>query len=161
MINAVICICLNIDPMKVLAVASGGGHIVELLRLQPAFEEHELIYMSTHESFASSCKGFPYFVTPDFSRWNPLKIPVAAWKMYKIMRRIKPDVVITTGAAPGVVALFIGKLLGAKTIWVESLCHAEKVSISGKMCELFADRVYTQWQHLATDKIVYAGNTMI
>jgi UDP-N-acetylglucosamine:LPS N-acetylglucosamine transferase len=147
--------------MKVLAVASGGGHVVELLRLQPAFEGYELMYMSTHESFASSFRGFPFFVVPDFSRWQPFKIPVAAWKMYKQMRKIKPDVVVTTGAAPGVAALFIGKLMGAKTIWIESLCHAEKVSISGRICELFADRVYTQWSHLATSRIVYSGNIMI
>ncbi len=146
--------------MRVLAVASGGGHITELLRLQPAFEDHELIYMSTHESFAASVKGFEYHVIPDFSRWNPLKIPAVMYKIYKKLARIKPDVIVTTGAAPGVIALFVGKILGIKTIWVESLCHAEKVSISGKMVELFADRVYTQWEHLATSKIVYAGNIM-
>jgi UDP-N-acetylglucosamine:LPS N-acetylglucosamine transferase len=81
--------------------------------------------------------------------------------MYKLFTKIKPGVVVTTGAAPGVLALFIGKLMGAKTIWLESLCHAEKVSISGKICKLFADRVYTQWEHLATEKIIYAGNIMI
>lgn len=147
--------------MKILAVASGGGHIVELLRLQPAFEGHDLSYMCTHESFAASCKGYPFYVVPDFSQWDAFKIPGAALKIYKIMRKLKPDVVVTSGAAPGVVALFIGKLLGAKTIWVESLCHAEKISISGKMCQLFADRVYTQWPHLASEKAVYAGNIMI
>jgi UDP-N-acetylglucosamine:LPS N-acetylglucosamine transferase len=147
--------------MKVLAVASGGGHIVELLRLQPAFDGHDLMYMSTHESFASSFKGYPFFVVPDFSRWNPFKIPAAALKMYRVMKKIQPDVVVTTGAAPGVVALFLGKLLGAKTIWVESLCHAETISISGKMCARFADRVYTQWEDLATPKIIYSGNIML
>jgi len=134
---------------------------VELLRLQPAFEGHELMYMSTHESFASSFKGYPYYTVPDFSQWNTYKMPSVALKMYRIFSQIKPDVIFTTGAAPGVLALLVGKLFGAKTIWVESLCHAEKVSISGKMCAAFADRVYTQWPHLATSKIVYAGNTIV
>jgi UDP-N-acetylglucosamine:LPS N-acetylglucosamine transferase len=147
--------------MKVLAAASAGGHVVELLRLQPAFEEHELVYMSTMDTYNSTFKDHEYHKVPDFSQWNVWKIPSAAFKMYKIMSKIKPDVVVTTGAAPGVVALFIGKLIGAKTIWVESLCHAEKVSISGKLCKLFADRVYTQWKHLAQPKIIYAGNIMI
>ncbi len=147
--------------MRVLGVASGGGHVVELLRLQPAFRGMDLIYMSTHESFASSFKGHEFHVVPDFSRWNPFKLPLVAWKMYKVMSTVKPDVVVTTGAAPGVLALFIGKLMGAKTIWIEALCHAEKISISGKMCGLFADRVYTQWPHLASAKIVYSGNVMI
>src|SRR3954464_1768432 len=122
--------------MKILGVASGGGHVVELLRLQPAFDGHELMYMSTLESYASTFKGHKYFTVPDFSQWNVYRIPLVAWKMYKLFTRIKPDVVVTTGAAPGVLALFIGKLMGAKTIWVESLCHAEKVSISGKVCKL-------------------------
>lgn len=147
--------------MKILAVASAGGHVVELLRLQPAFEGHELMYMSTLETYAPAFKGHQYFTVPDFSQWDVYKIPFVGWKMYRIFSRIKPDVVVTTGAAPGVLALFIGKLMGAKTIWVESLCHAEKVSVSGKICKLFADRVYTQWEYLATSKIVYSGNIMI
>lgn len=147
--------------MKILAVASGGGHVVELLRLQPAFDGHELIYMSTLDSYAKSFKGYQYYTVPDFSQWNVYRIPWAAYKMYQLMAKIQPDVVVTSGAAPGVLALFLAKLMGRKTIWVESLCHAEKVSISGKMCALFADRVYTQWEHLAGRNIVYAGNIMI
>lgn len=148
------------EKLKVLAVASGGGHVVELVRLQPAFDMHELIYMSTLESYQASFSGYEYHVVPDFSRWNPFRIPKVAWSMYRSLRKIKPDVIVTTGAAPGVLALFLGKMLGAKTIWVESLCHAEKVSISGKICNLFADRVYTQWPHLSTSSIVYSGNIM-
>src|SRR5438067_998291 len=115
--------------MKVLGVASGGGHVVELARLQPAFEDHELVYMSTMDSYASAFKGHEYYTVPDFSQWNAYRIPYAGWKMYKAMAKIKPDIVITTGAAPGVLALFIGWLMGAKTIWVEASCHTEKISI--------------------------------
>ncbi|GAB4091698.1 oligosaccharide biosynthesis protein Alg14 [Flaviaesturariibacter terrae] len=146
--------------MKVLGVASGGGHVVELLRLQPAFDDHELIYMSTLDSYADTFRGYAYHTIPDFSQWNVYKIPRAAMILYRLMARIRPDVVITTGAAPGVLALFIGWLLGATTIWVEASCHTEKVSISGKVCALFASRVYTQWEHLATPKFVYSGNVI-
>lgn len=147
--------------MKILAIASGGGHWVELLRLQPAFERHELVYMSTNENFAATVAGYEYHTIPDFSRWNKLKMLSNSWKIYKAIAAIRPDVIITTGAAPGVIALLIGKILGAKTVWIESMCHAEKVSISGKMVQVFADRVYTQWEHLATAKFVYAGNIMM
>ncbi|RYZ22936.1 MAG: oligosaccharide biosynthesis protein Alg14 [Chitinophagaceae bacterium] len=146
--------------MKVLAVASGGGHVVELLRLRPAFDGHELIFMSTHESFASSFNGYRYVTVPDFSRWNAFRIPFIILKMRRAIARIRPDVVVTTGAAPGVMALFLGWLLGARTIWVEASCHTEKISVSGKLCALFADRVYTQWPHLARPNIIYSGNVM-
>ncbi|TCJ17405.1 oligosaccharide biosynthesis protein Alg14 [Flaviaesturariibacter flavus] len=146
--------------MKILAVASGGGHVVELLRLRPAFDGHELVYMSTHESFATSFKGHEYVTVPDLSRWNAFRIPYVILRMRRAIARIRPDVVVTTGAGPGVLALFLGWLMGARTIWVEASCHTEQVSISGKICALFADRVYTQWSHLATSKIVYSGNVM-
>ncbi|RYY82000.1 MAG: oligosaccharide biosynthesis protein Alg14, partial [Chitinophagaceae bacterium] len=140
--------------------ASGGGHVVELLRLQPAFEEHELIYMSTLDSYANAFKGYAYHTIPDFSQWNVYKVPRASFVLFRLFTRIRPDVVVTTGAAPGVLALFIGWLLGAKTIWVEASCHTEKISVSGKICAFFASRVYTQWQHLATNKFVYSGNVI-
>lgn len=133
---------------------------MELMRLQPAFEQHELVYMSTNDSFAATVPGFEYHNVPDFSRWNKLKMITSGWKMYKMISKIRPDVIITTGAAPGVLALLIGRLIGTKTVWVESLCHAEKISLSGKMVRLFADRVYTQWEHLADTRVVYAGNIL-
>ncbi|HEX6915879.1 MAG TPA: oligosaccharide biosynthesis protein Alg14 [Chitinophagaceae bacterium] len=146
--------------MKVLAIASGGGHWIELLRLQPAFEDHELVYMSTSERFAATVPGNEYHTIPDFSRWNKLKMLSIGWKIYRKIASIQPDLIVTTGAAPGVIALVIGKLLGAKTVWVESMCHAQKISLSGRLVKWFADRVYTQWEHLAGPKLVYAGNIM-
>lgn len=146
--------------MKVLAVASGGGHWVELLRLQPAFDDHQLVYMSTSDSFRGTVHSFEYHTIPDFSRWNKFRIPVVAWKIFRKIWMIRPDVIVTTGAAPGVIALLLGKLVGAKAVWIESLCHAERVSMSGRMVRLFADRVYTQWEHLADQKVMYAGNIL-
>ena len=45
--------------------------------------------------------------------------------------RLRPDVVITTGAAPGYFAVRIGKLLGARVVWVDSIANAEELSLSG------------------------------
>ena len=146
--------------MKVLAVASGGGHWVELLRLRLAFEGQEVIYMSTNESFRKTVPESEFVVVPEVSRWDKLKLISSIFKMYSIIKSLKPDTIITTGAAPGVLSLFIGKLLGCKTIWVESMCHAGKISISGKMAKKFASRVYTQYPHLATNGIIYSGNIM-
>jgi UDP-N-acetylglucosamine:LPS N-acetylglucosamine transferase len=69
-------------------------------------------------------------------------------------------VIVTTGAAPGLFGIFIGKVLGVKTIWIDSIANVEKLSLSGKIASRMADRVYTQWEHLATPKIIYAGNIL-
>ena len=69
-------------------------------------------------------------------------------QMSWLVLKFRPDVVITTGAAPGLVALQIGKLFGARTVWIDSLANAEKISLSGKLAERYADLWLTQWPHL-------------
>jgi hypothetical protein len=62
---------------------------------------------------------------------------------------MRPDVVISTGAAPGFLALRLGRLLGARTIWVDSVANGEELSMSGKLAGRYADLWLTQWEHLA------------
>lgn len=68
-----------------------------------------------------------------------------------IILRERPDVVISTGAAPGAVALRIGKWLGAKTVWIDSIANVEKISMSGSKVGKFSDLWLTQWEHLTND----------
>ncbi|RYY94012.1 MAG: oligosaccharide biosynthesis protein Alg14 [Chitinophagaceae bacterium] len=145
---------------KVVAVASGGGHWIELLRLKPLFDKHEVEYLSTNKGFADMVKGSPFHLVPEVSRWNKARVLPVMWRIARIMRRIRPSVVISTGAAPGVLGLMVGKLLGARTIWIESVCHVEKISLSGRMALRFCDRVYTQWPHLAGGKVLYHGKVL-
>jgi hypothetical protein len=146
--------------LKILAVASAGGHWVELLRLKPAFNGFDVKFMSTNKSFAKTVEGHQFYCVPEVSRWNKSKLFKVAYETSKVISIVKPDVIISTGAAPGMVSIIIGKLKGVKTIWVESMCHVEKISISGKIARFFADQTYTQWPHLASSKILYKGNIM-
>jgi UDP-N-acetylglucosamine:LPS N-acetylglucosamine transferase len=64
--------------------------------------------------------------------------------------RERPDVVITTGSAPCLFALGLArKLFGARTIWIDSVANAEKLSSSGAQARRVADVWLTQWEHLA------------
>jgi UDP-N-acetylglucosamine:LPS N-acetylglucosamine transferase len=65
--------------------------------------------------------------------------------------RHQPDVVISTGSAPGYFALAFGKLLGARTIWVDSMANADALSVSGQRAGRFADLWLTQWPDLARE----------
>jgi UDP-N-acetylglucosamine:LPS N-acetylglucosamine transferase len=61
----------------------------------------------------------------------------------------RPDVIVSTGAAPGYFALRLGKFLGLRTIWVDSIANVERLSLSGQRVGRFADLWLTQWPHLA------------
>lgn len=75
-----------------------------------------------------------------------------------VMLRERPDVVITSGAAPGLVALVLGKCVGARTVWLDSIANVETLSMSGQRALRFADLHLTQWPHLQTgDGPVFRG----
>jgi UDP-N-acetylglucosamine:LPS N-acetylglucosamine transferase len=146
--------------MKVMAIASIGGHWVQLLRLSNAFKDMEVIYVSTSENMAQTVPGNKYYTVPDSNRRDKLNLLKTLVKINKILTIEQPDIIISTGASPGLVALLMGKVRGIKTIWVDSIANVEKLSLSGKIASKFVDRIYTQWPDLANNKIVYAGNVL-
>jgi len=137
-----------VKKKKILAVSSGGGHWVQLLRLRPAFENHTVYYVTTIEGNKATVPGHTCYIVKDASRWNKLGLLVMLIQVMAIMIRVRPDVVITTGAASGVFAIRIGKLLGAKTVWVDSMANVEKLSMSGRLVGPHVDLWLTQWKEL-------------
>lgn len=146
--------------MKILAVASVGGHWIQLLRLLPAFEGNEVIFASTKESFAETVEGSKFYLIPDINRNEKLKLPNATYKIFALVGYIRPCVIISTGALPGLISLIAGKIYGAKTIWVDSIANVEELSLSGKIASRFAHRTYTQWPDLANKKCLFHGNVL-
>jgi exopolysaccharide biosynthesis glucuronosyltransferase PssD len=135
---------------RIMAIASGGGHWVQLLRLRPAFEGYEVIYVSVLDSYRADVPGERFRSVPDATRWNKLRLVWLALSIVWLMLTIRPRVIITTGAAPGYLALRVGKLFGARTVWVDSIANVEKLSLSGKKIGRHADLWLTQWEHLAS-----------
>ncbi len=145
-------------PRRVLAVASGGGHWVQLMRLRPAWDGHRVTYVTTTGAFRAevrrdaAARGQPapdYFVVPEANRWQKLKLVRQLLGLAIIVLRTRPDAVITTGAAPGYFALRLGRLVGARTAWVDSIANAGELSLSGKRAGRHADLWLTQWPDLA------------
>ena len=123
---------------------------MQLNRLLPAFEGCELVFVTTQTKYASTVGEDRFFVVPDASRWNKIKILWLALLMLKNIVIVRPDVVVSTGAAPGFFAVFFGKKLGAKTIWLDSIANVEELSLSGKKAGRYADLWLTQWENLAS-----------
>lgn len=144
-----------------MAVASIGGHWVELLRIARQMEkDYEVVYLCTHPKCATMVEGQKFYLTEDYSRWDAWKMVPAFFKLLGIVRREKPEAIMTTGAAPGLMCLLAGKVLGKKTIWVDSIANVQHLSASGRIASRFVSRVYTQWKDLATSKVAFAGNIL-
>ena len=142
---------MNQNRPKVLAISSGGGHWVQLLRLRPAFDGTNLVFATVHPGYAADVGGSEFRLIHDANRDQKLALVRSAWSILFLLLIERPDVVISTGAAPGYFAIRFGKLLRMKTIWVDSVANAEELSMSGRKAGGCADLWLTQWSHLAAD----------
>lgn len=144
---------------RMLLIASGGGHWIELKRLSKAFENFETLYISTLQYGEAPSGEKPVEVVRDASRSDLPAMMVLALQIFWKLLKFRPHFVVTTGAAPGLLALRLGKLMGAKTVWIDSLANGEELSLSGKLAEKYADLWLTQWPHLTetNSKLKYFG----
>jgi Oligosaccharide biosynthesis protein Alg14 like len=147
---------------KVLAISSGGGHWVQLLRLRPAFADCDVVFATVKDGFrADLAPGSEFRLIPDANRWDKVGLARALYAVFRLLWRERPDVVISTGAAQGYFAIRIGRLLGARTIWVDSIANGEELSLSGQKIGPHATLWLTQWAHLARpDGPHYSGSVL-
>lgn len=134
---------------RILAVSSGGGHWIQLLRLRPAFEGTDVTFVSVEKSRAADVAPAPYYAIPDANRAQKIKLMGLLIRLTWLVLRVRPDVVISTGAAPGYIAVRIGRMLGARTLFLDSIANAEELSLSANLAKRHCDLVLTQWPHLA------------
>lgn len=105
--------------------------------------------MTTLPSYRTEVAPARMHVVNDANRWNKFALVRMAIKVLWILCRERPDVIVSTGAAPGYFALRLGKLMGSRTIWLDSIANVEELSLSGRKAGKYADLWLTQWPHLA------------
>ncbi len=138
-------------PGKVVAVASGGGHWIQLCRLIPAFEGSEVVFASVDPAPPADMQDVVYYGIPDATRRDRLAFGPLVFRVARILLKERPDVVVTTGAAPGLITLVLAKLLlRSRTVWIDSIANVDEMSTAGRLARHFSDAWLTQWEHLST-----------
>ncbi len=122
---------------------------MQLQRLLPAVRKHRLVVVCTHIDYGRRIPGARFRWAPDASLDSKGRLLLQAIVIAWCILWERPDVVLSTGASAGYFALRIGKWLGARTIWVDSLANVESLSVSGARIGPHADLWLTQWEHLA------------
>ena len=134
---------------RILAIASGGGHWQQLMLMRPAFTELDVTYATTLPGLPEEFGASPFIIVPDCNRNAKWAVMRSAAAIAGALIRIRPHVVVSTGALPGVIAIALGRIFGARTIWVDSVANAEEMSASGQLARRFCDVWLTQWAHVA------------
>lgn len=146
---------------KLLLVSSPGGHSIQL-----GFVFDFLSENNNFEIVKFICDGEVKKINGrkisivDFNMNSFWKIPLALIGSYKLIKATDTGCVLSTGAAPGLIACFVAKFTGCKTIWVDSIANTKKLSLSGKLSRFFCDEVYTQWPSLKDKKVKYIGSLL-
>ena len=146
---------------RLLVGASGGGHWIELLRLRPAFEDFEIVYVSTFEGYAHVVAGHRYYTVPETSRFRVRTLIPAFFRAAQILWKERPSVILTTGSAPMLPFIVFGRLFAATTIWIDSIANADHLSTSGRIAKHFADRCLAQWPNVASDEDIECWGKII
>lgn len=147
---------------KICLVSSSGGHLEQLRQLRTIIESYDSFFVVPKSKTTSAIKHKKYLIS-DLNRKSKIMYIIGIFKMFyeafRIMRKERPDVIISTGAGAAIPMCVIGKIFGKKLIYIESFARIDTPNKTGKFLYHFADLFIIQWEELRPyyPKAVYGG----
>ena len=136
--------------MKVCLVGSSGGHLTHLYMLKPFWENKERFWVTFEKEDAKSLlqgeKMYPCYFPTNRNIKNLIRNTFLA---FKVLKKEKPDLIISSGAAVAVPFFYLGKFLfGAKVVYIEVFDRIDKPTMSGKLVHPIADLFIVEWEEM-------------
>ncbi len=135
---------------KLALVCSSGGHLFQLLSQCHFWKSKDRFWVSFPTIDAK------YLLKDETVFWahyptnrsikNLLRNLILS---IKLLKKERPDVIISTGAGVAVPFILVGKLSGIKTIYIESITRSKDLSLTGYLVYTFVDKFLVQWPELA------------
>ena len=136
--------------LEVLLVCSSGGHLLQLVSLREAWDGFGRAWVTFDKSDARSLlQGETVYFAHGPTNRNVPNLMRNLFLAWRLLRRLRPKVVLTTGAGVAVPFAWIGRLLGARVVYVESFTRIDEPSLSCRLIAPVAARLYVQWPELA------------
>lgn len=131
--------------MKICLVGSSGGHLTHLYLLKPFWKDKERFWVTFDKEDTRSILGnetfYPCHYPTNRNLKNLIKNTVLA---FNILRKERPDVIISSGAAVAVPFFYLGKLFGAKTVYIEVFDRIDAPTLTGKIVYPVTDKFIVQ-----------------
>ena len=132
--------------MKIALVSSAGGHLLQLHQLKPWWVRHERFWVTFALPDARSLLAGEDVVWAHHPTTrnipNLLRNLVLAWR---VLRRRRPDLVVSTGAAVAFPFFVLARLLGMKTVYLEVYDRIDLPTVTGRLCYPLSDLFLVQW----------------
>lgn len=121
--------------------------------MRPAWNGERVHYATTLAGLGRDLQGSAaatrIHLVPDCNRDSRVAVARCAGVLLLLLVRLRPRLVVTTGALPGLLALIIAKRLGGRTVWIDSVANAAEISLAGRQARRHADFWLTQWPEVA------------
>ena len=135
--------------MKICFVGSSGGHLTHLYMLKPFWQDKERFWVTFDKADARSLlEGERVYPAYYPSNRSIKALAINTVRAIRILHKEKPDLIVSSGAAPAIPFFWLGKLTGAKTIYIEVFDRIDKPTISGKVCYPVTDMFIVQWEEM-------------
>ncbi|MCF8708551.1 beta-1,4-glucuronosyltransferase WelK [Rhizorhapis sp. SPR117] len=144
---------------KICLAGSGGGHVRQLLDLEPVWRDRDAFFVTEDTALGKSlaeqhrCLFVPHVAVgqarlgaPFRMAWNALRNCV---RSAAIILRERPTVLITTGAGAMFFAMFWARLMGAQIILIDSFARFERPSLFARIAAPLAHHRIVQSKALA------------
>ena len=135
--------------MKIGLVGSSGGHLTHLYMLKPFWQDKDRFWVTFDKVDAKAILKDERMIPCYFPTNRSLKAliinSIIAWRT---LRKEKPDLIISSGAAVAVPFFYLGKLFGAKTIYIEVFDRIDKPTVTGKLVYPVTDRFIVEWEEM-------------
>ena len=155
--------------IKLLVVLGEGGHTTELLNLVDLLgNRYDFHYIVSREDNLSVNRL--RYLGPIYSLTRPrgkstsklnaiLRTIWAGIQSLWVLLRVRPAAILSTGPAIAVPVSVLGKLLGARVIFVETGSRVKTLSLTGRIMYRWADLFFVQWPQLKErlPRAIYAG----
>jgi UDP-N-acetylglucosamine:LPS N-acetylglucosamine transferase len=144
--------------LKICIACSSGGHLEEALKATTELDHNRYYVTFWTKNLKDFCRNNKvYCIT--HPRHNLFCLFKNCLESFLLILREKPDLIVSTGADVAVPTCLIGKLMGAKLIYIESGGYVTTASISGRLVYPFADLFIVQWKSALINfpRAVYGG----
>lgn len=138
--------------MKICLISSSGGHLSQLKELLKIVKDDDYFMVTEENLVSQSLKASHRVYFLKQQERKSIRFPFVfianILKSIFILIRERPQLIITTGAGAVIPLCIIGKIFGAKLVFIESFAKINSPTITGKILYKFADRFYIQWEEL-------------
>jgi beta-1,4-N-acetylglucosaminyltransferase len=147
--------------MKIALVSNLGGHLTQIFFLLEAFENHEIFFVTNDDPRMKKVKYKKFLI--EYININPWKMIKAFFKTFIILTKEKPNLIISTGVEIAIPFFIFARMMGIKTIYIESWSRVKNKTRTGRILYYIADVFLVQWPDLLKEygkKARYEGGVV-